>query len=73
VNGVGVPKNTPNEIIDLLDREINAGLADPKMKAPLTELGVTPLQGSPAVFKRLIADDTEKWAKVVKFAGIKAE
>jgi tripartite-type tricarboxylate transporter receptor subunit TctC len=73
VNGVGVPKNTPNEIIDLLNREINAGLADPKMKAPLTELGVTPLQGSPADFKRLIADDTEKWAKVVKFAGIKAK
>jgi tripartite-type tricarboxylate transporter receptor subunit TctC len=73
VNGVGAPKNTPNEIIDLLNKEINAGLADPRMKAPLTELGVTTLPGSPADFQRLIADDTEKWAKVIKFAGIKAD
>jgi tripartite-type tricarboxylate transporter receptor subunit TctC len=73
VNGVGAPKNTPSEIIDLLNREINAGLADPRMKAPLTELGVIALPGSPADFQRLIADDTEKWARVVKFAGIKAD
>jgi tripartite-type tricarboxylate transporter receptor subunit TctC len=73
VNGVGAPKNTPNEIIDLLNREINAGLASPRMKAPLSELGVTALPGSPADFQRLVADDTEKWAKVVKFAGIKAD
>jgi tripartite-type tricarboxylate transporter receptor subunit TctC len=73
VNGVGVPKNTPNEIVYLLNREINAGLADRKMKAPLSELGVTALSGSPADFQRLIAEDTEKWAKVVKFAGIKAD
>jgi hypothetical protein len=53
VNGLGVPKNPPNEIIDLLNREINAGLADPRM--PLTELGVTELPGSPADFQRLIA------------------
>ena len=73
VNGVGVPKDTPNEIIDLLNREINAGLLEPRMKAPLTELGVTALNGSPADFKRLIADDTKKWAEVIKFAGIKAD
>jgi tripartite-type tricarboxylate transporter receptor subunit TctC len=73
VNGVGVPKDTPNEIIDLLNREINAGLLEPRMKAPLTELGVTALNGSPADFKRLIADDTKKWAEVIKFAGIRAD
>jgi tripartite-type tricarboxylate transporter receptor subunit TctC len=72
VNGIGVPKNTPNEIIDLLNSEINASLADPRVKAPLTELGVTPFRGSPADFKRRIAEDTEKWAKVM-FASIKAE
>ncbi len=71
--GVGVPRNTPAEIIDMLNREINVALADPKMKARLGDLGATALPGSPADFGKLIADETEKWAKVVKFAGIKAD
>ena len=61
------------EIIDKLNKEINAGLADPKMKARLADLGVTALAGSPADFGRLIAEETEKWGKVVKFAGLKAD
>ena len=72
-SGVGAPKNTPAEIIDKLNREINAGLADPKMKARLADLGGTPLPGPPANFGRLIADETEKWAKVIRAANIKAE
>jgi len=71
--GVGAPKNTPTEIVDKLNKEINAGLADPKMKARLAELGATTLPGSPADFAKLIADETEKWGKVVKFTGIKAD
>jgi tripartite-type tricarboxylate transporter receptor subunit TctC len=71
--GVGAPKNTPAEIVDKLNKEINAALADPKIKARLAALGATVLQGSPADFGKFIADETEKWAKVVKFAGIKAE
>ena len=71
--GVGAPKNTPIEIIDKLNKEINAGLADPKIKARLADLGGTVLAGSPADFGKLIADETEKWGKVVKFAGIKPE
>jgi tripartite-type tricarboxylate transporter receptor subunit TctC len=71
--GVGAPKNTPVEIIDRLSKEINAALGDPRMKAKLAELGGTVLPGSPADFGKLIAEETEKWAKVVKFAGIKAE
>jgi tripartite-type tricarboxylate transporter receptor subunit TctC len=71
--GVGAPKNTPAEIIAKLNKEINAGLADPKIKARLADLGGVALPGSPADFGRLIADETDKWAKVVKFAGIKAE
>ena len=71
--GVGVPKNTPAEIIDKLNKEINAGLADPKMKARIADLGATMLAGTPADFAKLIADETEKWGKVVKFAGIKAD
>jgi tripartite-type tricarboxylate transporter receptor subunit TctC len=71
--GVGVPKDTPADIVEKLNKEINAALADPKMKARLAELGATPVTGSPADFGRLIADETEKWAKVVKFAGIKAD
>jgi len=70
--GIGAPKNTPAEIIDILNREIKAALADPKMRARLGDLGATVLPGSPADFGKLIADETEKWAKVVKFAGIKA-
>jgi tripartite-type tricarboxylate transporter receptor subunit TctC len=71
--GIGVPKNTPVEIIDRLNKEINVGLADPKIKAQLAELGVEVLAGSPADFGKLIAQDTEKWGKVIKFAGIKAD
>jgi tripartite-type tricarboxylate transporter receptor subunit TctC len=71
--GVGAPKNTPAEIVDKLNKEVNAGLADPKIKAQLADLGGTPLVGSPADFAKLIADETEKWGKVVKFVGIKAD
>jgi tripartite-type tricarboxylate transporter receptor subunit TctC len=71
--GVGAPRNTPAEVINKLNREINAGLADPKLQARLAELGGVPLGGSSADFAKLIAEETEKWAKVVKFAGIKPE
>jgi tripartite-type tricarboxylate transporter receptor subunit TctC len=71
--GVGAPKATPAEIVDQLNKEINAGLADPKMKARLADLGGTVLAGSPADFGKLIAEETEKWGKVVKFAGIKPQ
>jgi tripartite-type tricarboxylate transporter receptor subunit TctC len=71
--GVGAPTNTPVEIVDKLNNEINAALADPKMKARLADLGGTVLAGSPADFGKLIAEETEKWGKVVKFAGAKAE
>ena len=71
--GVGAPKATPAEVVDKLNKEINAGLADPKIKARLADLGSTPLVGSPAEFGKYIADETEKWAKVIKFAGIKAD
>jgi tripartite-type tricarboxylate transporter receptor subunit TctC len=70
---VGTPKSTPVEIIDRLKKEINAALSDPQLKARLANLGGTPLVGSPADFGRLIADETEKWGKVVKFAGVKAD
>jgi len=72
-SGVGAPKATPAEIVDKLNKEINAGLADPKMKARLADLGGTVLPGPPSDFGKLIAEETEKWAKVVKFAGIKLE
>jgi tripartite-type tricarboxylate transporter receptor subunit TctC len=71
--GIGAPKNTPAEIVDRLNREINAGLVDPQLKGRLVELGSMPLPGSPADFGKFIANETEKWAKVVKFANIKAE
>jgi tripartite-type tricarboxylate transporter receptor subunit TctC len=71
--GIGAPNKTPAEIIDKLNREINAGLADPTLKARLAELGGTPLLGLPADFGKLIADETEKWAKVIKFANIEPE
>jgi len=71
--GVGAPKNTPADIIEKLNKEINAGLADPKLKARLADLGGIALRGSPSDFARLIAEETEKWAKVVKFSGAKAE
>jgi tripartite-type tricarboxylate transporter receptor subunit TctC len=72
-NGLVAPKNTPTAVIDKLNKEINAGLADPDIKARLADLGGTPLAGSPADFGKLVADETEKWAKVVKFSGAKAE
>jgi tripartite-type tricarboxylate transporter receptor subunit TctC len=71
--GVGAPKSTPAEIVDKLNKEVNAALDDPKMKARLADLGGVALSGSPAEFGKLITDETEKWAKVIKFAGIKAD
>jgi tripartite-type tricarboxylate transporter receptor subunit TctC len=71
--GVGAPKNTPIEIIDRLNKEINAGLADPKIKARVADMGGTVLAGSPANFGKLIADETEKWGKVVKVSGAKPD
>jgi tripartite-type tricarboxylate transporter receptor subunit TctC len=71
--GVGAPKNTPSQIIDKLNEAINAGLADPKIKARLADLGGTPLVGSPADFGKLIADEIEKWGKVIRAANIKPE
>jgi tripartite-type tricarboxylate transporter receptor subunit TctC len=73
VLGVGVPKRTPVEIIDKLNGEIDAALADPKITARLAVLGGTALAGSPADFAKLIAKETEKWGRVIKFAGIKPE
>jgi len=71
--GIGAPKNTPAEIINKFNKEINAGLADPKIKTRVADMGGTVLAGSPADFGKLIADETEKWGKVIKFAGIKAQ
>jgi tripartite-type tricarboxylate transporter receptor subunit TctC len=71
--GIGAPKNTPPDIVDKLNRKINAALAHPKMKARLTVLGVAALPGSPADFGKLIASETEKWGKVIRAANIKAE
>jgi tripartite-type tricarboxylate transporter receptor subunit TctC len=71
--GLGAPKNTPTAIVDELNKEINAALVDHKMKARLADLGLTGLPGSPADFRRLVAEDVVKWAKVVKFAGIKPD
>ena len=71
--GIGVPKGTPAAIIDLLNKELNAGLADEKVKGRIVELGGTVMGGSPAEFGTIVAEATEKWGKVIKFAGIKAE
>jgi len=71
--GLGAPKNTPAELIGVLNKEINAALADPKIKARLTDLGSAMPPGSPADFGKLIADETEKWGKVIRAANIKAE
>jgi tripartite-type tricarboxylate transporter receptor subunit TctC len=71
--GAGVPKNTPTEIVDRFNKEINDALADPKIKARLADLGGTVLPGSPADFGKLIADETEKWGKVIRAANIKPE
>jgi tripartite-type tricarboxylate transporter receptor subunit TctC len=72
-NGVGAPKNTPPEIVDRLNKEINAALADPKFKARLTGLDLIVHADSPAEFGKLIADETEKWAKVIRTANVKVE
>jgi len=71
--GIGVPRNTPPEIIALLNKEINAGIADPRIKARIVELGGTVVGGTPAEFAKLIEDATDKWAGVIKFAGVKSE
>jgi len=71
--GLSAPKNAPSEIVGKLNAEINAGLADPKLKARFADLGGTVLPGSSADFGKLIADDTEKWARVIKFSGAKPE
>jgi tripartite-type tricarboxylate transporter receptor subunit TctC len=71
--GVGAPRNTPPDIIEKLNKEINAALADPKLKARLAELGGTVLAGSPTNFGKLIADETEKWGNVIRALNIKAE
>ena len=73
MNGVGAPKRTPTEIVDKLNTEINTALADPKIKARIADLGLTPLVGSPADLGQLIADETEKWGKVIRIANIKAD
>jgi tripartite-type tricarboxylate transporter receptor subunit TctC len=73
VNGIGAPRATPTEIIDKLNKEINAGLADPPLKARLADLGASVLVGSPADYGRLIAEETEKWGKVIRGADIKPE
>ena len=71
--GIGAPRGTPPEIITKLNQEINAGLADPKMNARLADLGGAVLPGSPADFAKLIAEEIEKWGKVIRAANIKAE
>ena len=71
--GVGAPKNTPSEIIALLNKEINTGIADPKLKARFADLGGTPLPGTPADLGKFIAEETEKWGKVIRAANIKPE
>jgi tripartite-type tricarboxylate transporter receptor subunit TctC len=72
-NGVSAPRGTPAEVIEKLNREINAGLADPRIKARIGDLGSTPFPGSPADFARLIAEETEKWGKVIRAANIKPD
>jgi tripartite-type tricarboxylate transporter receptor subunit TctC len=73
VDGIGAPANTPADIIDKLNTEVNVALADPAIKARLADLGSVPLSMSPAQYRAFIAAETEKWAKVIKFAGIKAD
>jgi tripartite-type tricarboxylate transporter receptor subunit TctC len=71
--GVGAPKSTPGDIVDTLNKEINAGLADPKVSERLAQIGVIPLPGSPTSFSKLFAEETEKWAKVIEFSGATAD
>ena len=71
--GIGAPKNTPADIVDRLNAAINAGLADPAIKARFAELGGSVVAGTPDDFARLVAGETEKWGKVIKFANITAD
>ena len=71
--GIGAPANTPVEVIDKLNKEINAGLGNPEIQKRLTDMGGAPLGGSPAEFAKLIADETERWGKVIRAANIKPE
>ena len=71
--GIGAPRNTPTDIIEKLNREVSAALVDSKFRARLASLGATPFADSPADFGKFIVDDTEKWAKVIRAANIKAE
>jgi tripartite-type tricarboxylate transporter receptor subunit TctC len=71
--GLGAPKNTPVEIVDKLNKEINAGLIDPKVRARFADMGAAPFVGSPSGFGKFMTEETEKWAKVIKFANIKGE
>jgi len=71
--GIGVPRGTPVEIIDLLNKQLNAALVDPKVKSRIVDLGGTPVGGTPAEFGKILAEATEKWGKVIKAAGIRAE
>jgi len=71
--GIGAPRNTPSDVIDTLNKAVNVGLADPRLKKQLDDQGGIEMAGAPADFGRLIADETEKWAKVIKFAGIKPQ
>jgi tripartite-type tricarboxylate transporter receptor subunit TctC len=71
--GIGFPRNTPADIVERLNREVNAGLADPKMKSRIADLGGRVLPGTPAAFQKFIADETDKWAKVIRAANIKAQ
>jgi tripartite-type tricarboxylate transporter receptor subunit TctC len=73
LDGIGAPKGTAADVIDTINRESNAGLANAKMKARFVDLGGTVIAGSPADFGKLIAEETEKWAKVVKFSGAKVD
>jgi tripartite-type tricarboxylate transporter receptor subunit TctC len=71
--GIGAPRNTPAAVVEVLNKAVNGGLGDPKLKARLADLGSVPLPGQPATFGKLIADETEKWGKVIRFAGIKSQ
>jgi tripartite-type tricarboxylate transporter receptor subunit TctC len=73
LQGIGAPKNTPADIVDKLNKEINAGLVDPKLKARFADLGAAVFPGSPSDFAKFIVTETEKWAKVIKFSGAKAD
>jgi tripartite-type tricarboxylate transporter receptor subunit TctC len=72
-SGLGAPRNTPTEIVDRLNREVNAALADPAIKGRLEALDASAMPGSPADFSKLIADETERWGKVIRITGVKPE